>query len=88
MLVGWGLHNYCNTKNIQVAKPAYLILVGGDQSGDLRFEKEVFFKSMRSHMFRKESSEVVFSSGLVLNAVNDCSDPEVIPVRLDKLFSY
>jgi len=88
VLVGWGLHKYCNTKNIQVAKPAYLILVGGDQSGDLRFEKEIFFKSLRSHIFRKESSEVVFNSGLVLNVANVCSDAEVIPVKLDKLFSY
>ena len=88
MLVGWGLHDYCTTKNIQVAKPAYLILVGGDQSGDLRFEREIFFESLRPHTFYKESGEVVFNSGLVLNVANVYSDPEVIPVRLDKVFSY
>lgn len=65
--------------------PKYLILVAGDKSGGLCYEKDLL---LRSHEFNEETMEVWFPSGLTLNIANVYRDPAMTPVNLSRVFSY
>jgi len=88
VLISRDLHHYCNVKSTETAQPTYLILVAADRDEDLHWRKGIFLKSLRPHVFHRETNEVKFNSGLVLNVASACSDPEVIPVKLEKVFSH
>ena len=87
ILIGPNLHAYYNNDS-QKYKPAYMVLETGDRSGDLRFHKELFLKSLKPHTFRKETGEVEFKSGITLNVISALDDPEMIYMETKRLFSY
>ena len=69
------------------AQAPYLVLVTGGQTGDLCSERDLFLESLQPHRFHEESLEIEFESGMVLNVANVYRDPEIIPVRPDKIFA-
>ena len=89
ILIGRDLHHYHNIKGIKATSPSYLVLIAGDRSGDLRFKKQRFLKSLLQHRFNDKTFELTFKkTGLTLNIANIWPDREIIPAKLKKLFSY
>ena len=58
VLVGQNLHNLYDCEDTRNAKPAYIVLVTGDKSGDIRFNKQVLLDSFRPHIFNNKTKEV------------------------------
>lgn len=87
ILIGPNLHAYYNN-NSQKYKPAYMVHVTEDRSGDLHFQRELFFKSLNPHTFNKHTGEVEFKSGITLCVKSAVVDPEMTFLEMKNLFSY
>jgi hypothetical protein len=89
VLVGQNLHNLYDCKDIRNAKPAYIVLVTGDNSGDIRYHQQILLDSLRPHIFNKKTNEVVFkNSNITLNIDDAIRCPELISLEPKRLFSY
>ena len=86
LLIGCDLYD-CYADDFPQAQSTYLVLVAGDRTGDLRFEKDMFLESLKPHKFHKEALEVEFETGMTLNIANVYEDPEIIPLRPNRIFS-
>ena len=88
-LVGQNLHNLYDCEDIKNAKPAYIVLVTGDSSGDIRFHEQVLLDSLRPHIFNNQTKEVVFTDlNITLNIDDAIRCPEIISLKPKRLFSY
>ena len=86
LLIGCDLYD-CYADDFPQAQSTYLVLVAGDRTSDLRFEKDMFLESLKPHKFHREALEVEFESGMTLNVANVYDDPKIIPVRPNRIFS-
>lgn len=81
-LVGDDLHILGKDPN----STAYLALVTGDISGDIRFRKAELLSSLQPH--HRNGSEIVFRhSKIVLNIDDALHSPEIIMLATERLFS-
>lgn len=88
-LVGQNLHNLYDCEDTRNGQPAYIVLVTGDSSGDIRFYKQILLDSLRPHTFNNETNEVAFKNlNITLNIDDAISCSELISLQPKKLFSY
>lgn len=84
ILVGHDLYNLCYGPE----KLCYLVLVDGDQSGDLRREGPNILDCLNPHCFNKDTNEVIFkNSNIILNIDGQIRCRDHIKVALTKIFS-
>lgn len=88
ILIGCDLNLICDPVDRQQGQSRYLILVSGDPTGDIQYQKDVFLISLRPHSFDKGMMEVTFASGLILNIDDIYWDHEIIRAKLKRIFSY
>lgn len=68
---------------------AYIVLVTGDRTGDIRFYSKVFLDSLMPHTLCKAANEVVFkNSNITLNIHDALEAPGVIYMEPERLFSF
>jgi len=67
------------------SKPAYMVLISGDISGDVTYTKDLFFSSLKPHKHVEGAGEIIFDYGITLNIADILQCPEVIPVDIQKL---
>jgi hypothetical protein len=69
-------------------KSCYLVLVDGDWSGDLRYERPKILDCLNPHHFNKETNEVTFkNSNIILNIDGQIRCGESIAVAPTRIFS-
>ena len=68
----------------------YLVLLGNDiHSGDLCFQHEQLFKSLKRHDYNKDTTEIIFEDGLILNIYDlFIREYDIVVIDLKRLFSY
>ena len=91
VLIGRDLYDYHSIETLK-APALYLVLVVGDPSADVQFERDLFLKSLRPHEFHNDTMEIDFESGITLNVANIYQvsrfpDPGVVSVRPHRLFT-
>ncbi|KUL81739.1 hypothetical protein ZTR_09829 [Talaromyces verruculosus] len=68
-------------------KGLYFILLAGDYSGDLRYDKEIFFASLHDdYQYNDKKLELKFKSGLTVNVSEVISGTEIPRLPVRKLF--
>jgi hypothetical protein len=83
-LVGHDLYSLCYGPQ----KPCYLVLVDGDWSGDLRYQRPNILDCLNPHHFNKETNEVTFkNSNIILNIDGQIRCRDFIAVAPTKIFS-
>jgi hypothetical protein len=89
MLVGHDLYSVWYKPSKKSPKQScYLVLVDGDWSGDLRYERPKILDCLKPHHFNKETNEVTFiDSNIVLNIDGQISCDESITAPPTKIFS-
>jgi hypothetical protein len=88
-LVGQNLHNLYDCEDTGNAKPAYIVLVTRDNSGDILFHKQILLDSLKPHIFNNKTNKVVFKNlNITLNIDDAIRCPESISLEPKRLFSY
>jgi len=88
-LVGQNLHSIYDIDHTIENQPAYIVLVTGDKSGDIRSYSQIFIDSLRPHTFNETTKEVVFTnSKIVLNIHDALSNLGMNFMDPGRLFSY
>jgi hypothetical protein len=83
VLIGDGLHGLFNDPK----QPAYLALVTGDNSGDIRYEKAKLLSSLRAYDWSGPGEIVFRESNITLNIGEALWCPEFVSLVPEKLFS-
>lgn len=87
--VGENLHSIYDIDHTTGSQWAYIVLVIGDKSGDIRSYSQTLFDSLRPHTFNETTEEVVFTkSRIVLNIHDALSNLAVSFTDPERLFSY
>lgn len=85
-LVGWDLQNLYKSANIKKAKPAYIVLVTGDISRDVRYNYQDLRNLLQEHTFNNNTSKILFTeSNIVLNIDNARYNSEFIAIKPKKI---
>lgn len=85
-LVGRDLQNLYKSKDINKAKRAYIVLVTGDMSGDIRYRYKDLRQLLKDHTFNEDTNEVMFTkSNIVLNIHDARYNDEFISIKPKKI---
>src|SRR5436190_23554752 len=73
VLIGPGLDSYYND---QSRNEKYMILIAEEMTGDLRYEKKLFFECLQPYSsFNSTTYEIKFNCGITLNAMDILRGP-------------
>ncbi len=88
-LVGQDLYTLYDGNHDPETWSAYIVLVTGDKTGDIRFHSKTFLDSLMPHTFCETTNEVFFkNSNITLNIHDALKTPDMIFIDPQKLFSY
>lgn len=71
ILLGRDLHSIYNIDNTADNQCVYILLMTGDESGDIRSHSQIFMNSLRPHTYSKTTQEVMFTNSRVILNVHD-----------------
>lgn len=67
---------------------AYMVLLTGDESGDIRLHSQIFMESLRPYIFNQSTHEVIFTtSRIILNIHDAVSNVSENDVNWERLFA-
>ncbi|RFU27841.1 hypothetical protein B7463_g8494, partial [Scytalidium lignicola] len=84
VLIGDDLHNlYCDPM-----RPAYLALLTGDRTSNLRHDRIKLLASLRPHHWNEDNEIVFDQSNIVLNIIEPLYNSFIVTLPPEKLFTY